>query len=204
MSKVFPEILVKLMCLRLKLYNKEKEKVKKMLQAAPGRVSLTSDLWSSMITDGYLSLTAHFIDKHWNLKKRLLNYTIMPPPHTGVNLCEKIYELLCEWGIEHKVFAMTLDNASSNICFINLLISQLNIRNLLVSDGEYMHIRCCAHILNLVVQKDLKDIDHCIEKIRESIKYLKNSQVRKKKFKECVKNMAIVGRKGSRQDCPTR
>lgn len=45
---------------------------------------------------------------------------------------------------------------------------------------------------------------NALKKIRESVKYLKNSQVRKKKFKECVKNMAIVGRKGLRQDCPTR
>ena len=187
-----------------KLYNTEKGKLKCMLQSSPGRISLTSDLWSSIISDGYLSLTAHFLDKNWNLQKRVLNYTIMPPSHTAMNLTEKIYSLLCEWGIEHKVCAMTLDNASNNICFINLLISQLNVRNLLVSNGDYVHIRCCAHILNLVVQEGLKVISGCLQNIRETIKYLKGSPMRKEKFVECVKLMAIELKKGLRQDCTTR
>lgn len=187
-----------------KLYNREKERLKYMLQSCPGRISLTSDLWSSMISDGYLSLTAHFLDKDWILQKRVLNYSIMPPPHTAVNLTDKIYSLLCEWGIEHKVFAVTLDNASANICFINLLISRMNIRNLLVSNGDYVHIKCCAHILNLVVQEGLKVIPNCLEHIRMSIKYLKGSSMRKMKFIECVNIMAIDLKKGLRQDCSTR
>ncbi|WOG84027.1 hypothetical protein DCAR_0103207 [Daucus carota subsp. sativus] len=46
-----------------KLYAREKERLKSLLQSSPGRIFLTSDLWSSIILDGYLSLTAHFVDK---------------------------------------------------------------------------------------------------------------------------------------------
>ena len=74
----------------------------------------------------------------------------MLPLHTALNVAEKIYSLLCEWGIEYKICVMMLDNASNNICFINLLMSQLNENKLLVSNGDYVHIRCCMHILNLV------------------------------------------------------
>ncbi len=68
----------------LKAYQREKLKIKAMFEQVSGRVSLTSDLWSSCISDGYMCLTTHFIDKDWRLQKRILNFCFMPPPHTGV------------------------------------------------------------------------------------------------------------------------
>jgi hypothetical protein len=60
-----------------------------MLNASPGRVCLTSDLWTSLTTDGYMCLTSHFLNKNWVLHKRVLNFSLMPPPHNGISLCEK-------------------------------------------------------------------------------------------------------------------
>lgn len=42
-----------------------------------------------------------------------------------------------------------------------------------------MYIRCCAHIINLIMQDGLKAIDVVVYKIRESTKYVRGSQVRK-------------------------
>jgi hypothetical protein len=100
------------------LHMREKQKVKVMLNGCPGRICLTSDLWTSLTTDGYMCLTAHFIDKNWVLTKRVLNFSFMPPPHNDISLCEKTYNLLEEWGIETKVFSITLDNASSNDVYV--------------------------------------------------------------------------------------
>ena len=75
-----------------------------MLKSVLGRISLTSDLWTSIIIDGYMCLTAYFLDKNWVLHKRVLNFCLMPPPHNGIFLSEKIYNLLCEWGIENNFF----------------------------------------------------------------------------------------------------
>lgn len=86
----------------------------------------------------------------------------MPPPHSGVALCEKIYTLLCEWGIESKLFSMTLDNASANNVFVDLLKSQLTLREALLCEGEFFHIRCCVHILHLIAQDSLKEIDESV------------------------------------------
>ena len=38
----------------LKMHSKEKVKVKSLLESIPSRISLTSDLWSSITTDGYI------------------------------------------------------------------------------------------------------------------------------------------------------
>ncbi|KZV40262.1 hypothetical protein F511_29621 [Dorcoceras hygrometricum] len=115
----------------------------------------------------------------------------MPPPHSGVELVAKLFEFLKEWGIEKKVFSLTLDNASSNDNMQDILKEQLSLHNSLLCDGEFFHIRCSAHILNLIVQEGLKVATASLNKIRESVKYVKDSESRMKKFEECV--VAIGG-----------
>lgn len=110
-----------------------------MLEAAPGRISFTFDAWTSLTSDGYVCLPAHFIDKNWSLKKRVLNFSFMPPPHSGVPLSEKLYGLFCEWGVENKVFSVTLDNAAANSVSVDMLREQLNLKGVLLCNGDVFH-----------------------------------------------------------------
>ena len=61
-----------------------------------------------------MCLIAHYADSNWKLYSRVLNFRHLEPPHTGSSLCEIVLELLSYWGIQHKTFSITLDNASSN------------------------------------------------------------------------------------------
>ena len=97
-----------------------------------------------------------------------------------------------------------MDNASANDVSVDLLKNQLIENNALIFYGSFFHIHCCAHVLNLVVQKGLKDIDSVVKKIRESVKYVRGSQIRKKKFLECVNLVGLDSKRGLRQDVPTR
>jgi hypothetical protein len=99
---------------------------------------------------------------------------------------------------------VTLDNASSSDVSVDMLRTQLNIKKVLVCQGDLFHLRCCAHVLNLIVQDGLKEIDGVVQKIRECIKYVKGSQGRKVKFFDSIKQMSLDGKKGLRQDVPTR
>ncbi|KAG6721372.1 hypothetical protein I3842_03G109000 [Carya illinoinensis] len=112
----------------VKIYHREKERIKCFLNDSLDRISLTSDLWTSITTNGYICFTTHFLNKKWVLEKMVLNFSFMPPPHNNISLSEKIYNLLCEWGIQHKIFALTFDNASSNDVLVELLRTQLNIK----------------------------------------------------------------------------
>jgi hypothetical protein len=47
----------------IKMHMLEKQKVKSLLNVCPGRISLTSDLWTSLTTDGYICLTAILLTK---------------------------------------------------------------------------------------------------------------------------------------------
>ncbi|KAG5562769.1 hypothetical protein RHGRI_005483 [Rhododendron griersonianum] len=173
------------------------------LRSLPGRVCLTFDLWTSIATNGYMSLTAHFIDANWVLHMRFLNFSYMPPPHSGVALKEKVYDLLGKWGIENKLFSFTLDNASANDVLVDLLKNHLNLNSALVDKGSCFHNCCYVHILNLVVQVGLKEID-VVDKIRECVKNMKGSQARKQKLLDCVAQYSLDFKRGLRQDVPTR
>ena len=184
----------------LKMYKKEKEKLRSELGEVSGRISLTSDCWTSITTDGYISLTAHFVDKFWCVQKRILNFCFMAPPHTGIHFSSHVFNLLKEWGIQKKIFSLTLDNASNNDVFAENLKWELE----LLSEGDFFRVRCCAHILNLIVQDGLKEIDDAVIKVRETVKYCKGSQTRKQKFLSCVAHVELESGKGLKQDVPTR
>ncbi|XP_061373411.1 zinc finger BED domain-containing protein RICESLEEPER 2-like [Gastrolobium bilobum] len=188
----------------LKLYKREKDRLLDMLKDNSSRVCLTSDLWTSLTTDGYICLTVHFVDKNWHLQKRVLNFGFMPPPHNGISLAEKIHMFLKDWGLETKVFSITLDNASANDVCVQFLRDQLLVGGGLLGYGEFFHLRCCAHVLNLIVQEGLKEVDESMVKVRESIKYVKGSQARKQKFLDCVGHSSLGSKRGLRQDVPTR
>lgn len=73
----------------LRMFKSEKQKLQSLLSSVQGRICLTSDLWTSVCTNGYLALTAHFVDQDWRLNKRVINFCHMPPPHSGIALSEK-------------------------------------------------------------------------------------------------------------------
>ena len=106
----------------------------------------------------------------------------MPPSQMGTFLLEKILIFLEEWGIEKKIFSMTLDNESNNDNCQDFIKKKLNEGGLLLSDSIFFHVRCGAHILNLIIQEGLKVIGDLVInsmiKIRETMKYLKGSESR--------------------------
>ncbi|XP_026459235.1 zinc finger BED domain-containing protein RICESLEEPER 1-like [Papaver somniferum] len=83
--------------------------------------------------------------------------------------------------------------------------SRLVAKNILLNDGKFFHVRCCAHILALIVKEGLKEIDPAVLKIRASVKSLKKSQVIKQKFLDIVNTLGMCGiKRGIRQDVKTR
>ena len=58
-----------------KRYEIEKLKLKEMFACYQGRVSFTSDLWTSRSqVRGYICLTAHYIDEKWKLHSHILAF----------------------------------------------------------------------------------------------------------------------------------
>ena len=77
-----------------KLYVENKERLKECLAHIQGRICLTCDLWTACTNEGYLCLTAHYVDLDWKLSSKILAFCDMQPPHSGYELSKKIIEIL--------------------------------------------------------------------------------------------------------------
>ncbi|KAM3266747.1 hypothetical protein P3L10_003742 [Capsicum annuum] len=71
-------------------------------------------------------------------------------------------------------------------------------------EGQHLHVRCMAHILNLIVQDGLKEIDKFVKRVRQAVKYVKQFAARVKKFKECCESQLITCNKSLCLDVSTR
>uniref|UniRef100_A0A1J3FJV6 Putative AC transposase n=1 Tax=Noccaea caerulescens TaxID=107243 RepID=A0A1J3FJV6_NOCCA len=69
-----------------------------------------------------------------------------------------------------------------------ILKDRLNLDKNLVCEGDYFHIRCCAHILKLIVQDGLDVISTALSKIRDTVKYIKASTSRRIQLADCVES----------------
>ena len=79
------------------------------------KISLTTDLWKSQNQKiEYMVLIGHYIDTEWLLQKRILSFVHVPPPRRGIDIADAIFKCLKEWGIEGKIFIVSIDNASYN------------------------------------------------------------------------------------------
>ncbi|KAG8493118.1 hypothetical protein CXB51_010630 [Gossypium anomalum] len=88
-----------------------------------------------------------------------------PQSHKGESIGMVIEKCLLNWGID-KLFTVTVDNASSNDVAIGYLRKKFNPRGGLVQNGKYLHMRCMAHIVNLIVVEGLKEMNKSVERVR--------------------------------------
>ena len=85
---------------------------------------------------------------------------------------------------------------------IKLLLNKLDISSLMLS-GSMLHMRCVAHILNLIVQDGLSLIGDGIEMIRDSVIYWTGSPKRRQKFDENARQLYLQCTKELVLDCKT-
>ncbi|CAN1292722.1 Putative AC9 transposase [Linum perenne] len=130
------------------------------------RVSLTTDMWQSNQTIGYMVVTCHLMDEDWRLQKCLLDFCAVPPPHYGLVIPDALHKCLVNWDLEKKVWTITVDNATSNDVAMRTLTGTLTYLDKLSLDCDLFHVCCCAHIMNILVQCGLKKIEGIIENVR--------------------------------------
>ena len=83
-----------------------------------------------------------------------------------------------------KYFYCTVDNASSNDTALGFFKKKLMSWGTSAVILKYVHMRCIAHILNLVVNEGLKEAGISVKRVREAVRYVSNSPARLHKFRE--------------------
>ncbi|KAF7146056.1 hypothetical protein RHSIM_Rhsim04G0131400 [Rhododendron simsii] len=116
---------------------------------------------------------------------------------------KKIEACLLERNIG-GVFTITTDNASSNDTAIRYLVKKTKDWKGTILGHDYLHVRCSAHILNLIVSDGLEERAPSIACIREVVRYVRSSLCRLDSFKKCVLKEKIESKKYLCLDVPTR
>lgn len=71
-------------------------------------------------------------------------------------------------------------------------------------EQQILHVRCCAHIVNLVVKSGLEEHNASISKIRSTIKFVRSSPSRLKIFKNYAELEKISSKSPLTLDLETR
>ncbi|KAK0582279.1 hypothetical protein LWI29_023697 [Acer saccharum] len=123
----------------------------------------------------------------------------------GETIGKCIEQVLLDWGID-RIFTITVDNASANqtaIFYVQRKLKSWNVDGLIL-DGKYLHLRCCAHIVNLIVNDGLKEMHDSVVAIRNAVKFVKSSPSRFQNFKKYVEREKIQDKGLVVLDVPTR
>ncbi|CAN1256584.1 Putative AC transposase [Linum perenne] len=186
------------------MYRAERSRIMKEMEGTKSRIAITTDMWTATNQKrGYMAVTAHYIDNTWNLRSYLMRFLYVPAPHTGERLAARLSECLIEWNIDSKLSTITLDNCTTNDSLIEFVKRKLVLSDL-IKDGSLLHMRCSAHIINLIVKDGLDVIRDGIEKIRASVLYWTCTPRRVEKFKDTARQLQITFEKALVMDCSTR
>ncbi|MED6171676.1 hypothetical protein PIB30_117591 [Stylosanthes scabra] len=188
----------------MEIYTREKQTVYNMISKLQGRINLSIEMWSSVESCSYLCIAAHYIDEGWALQKKILNFVTLDPSHTEDLLPEVIIKCLNEWDIDCKLFALTLDDFSIDDDITLRIKQHISEKRPNISTRQLLDIRSAAHLLSSMVQDVMDALHEVIEKIRDSIRYIRSSQVVQGKFNEIAQQAGINSQKALFLDFPSQ
>ena len=148
--------------------------------AASNAHAITTDAWTSMAAEGYITMTIHYISpEDYTLKARVLDTNRVAEDHTAENLNKELGETINEFGIKKEGLAIITDNAANIVKACKL--------------GGYSHVGCFAHALNLAVQKGtaIPEASRIIGKCRQIVSFFNKSDKKMTQLKSAEEDLKL-------------
>ena len=142
------------------------------------RHAFTTDAWTSMATEGYITTTCHYIDpRTMTLQERVLDTKRVTESHTAENLAAEMKSDAKIWNLKDPV-AVT-DNAA------NIMGA--------CDKAEYPHFGCFAHTLNLAVNRALEvsEVSKLVGKCRKVVAFFKMSDQKTSQLKSAEATLEL-------------
>ncbi|KAK9671354.1 hypothetical protein RND81_12G024200 [Saponaria officinalis] len=159
----------------MKMFGTEKTLLRKGLEENISRISITTDMW----------------------------FAYVPCPHNKETLTQVLLDTLNMYNIAEKVSSIVVDNCTTNDAMMDVLKPKFDARYTMLN-GEFLHMRCSAHILNLVVQDGMNVIGGAIEKIRDCVSFWTATPKRIEMFENKVRSVKHEFTRRLALDCKTR
>ncbi|XP_073132368.1 zinc finger BED domain-containing protein DAYSLEEPER-like [Henckelia pumila] len=184
-------------------YLREKNNIQKVIDRMPGRVCLMLDLWSACRNMGYMFVTGQFIDGDWKLQRKLLNVIMEPYPDSDTAFSHSVAACLSDWSMDGKLFSVTINQPLNNFS-VDKLTTMLSVRNPLLLHGQLLVQSCLARILSSMVQDALTSLQGTVKKVRDSVKYVKLSELHGDKFLDLKQQLQLPSAKSLAVDNRTK
>ena len=146
-----------------KSYNCLVADLKSELSDSPN-TAFTHDIWSSLNTQSYGTVTVHFVSKQWALSSKVLETKLFPGSHTAEAISKSLKDTLVqEWGLKIENLIGVTDNAANEKRAFDIL--------------NCSRLSCMGHNINLSVKADLgvSEIDRLVGKGRSLVSYFHKS-----------------------------
>ena len=101
-------------------YKEVKARVKNQLNSA-SHICLTTDIWISRTSQGYITVTCHFINESWKMQSFVLETFNLCVSHTAENIAAELKRIADEWEITAKVVALVTDNAANVVAAVRIV-----------------------------------------------------------------------------------
>ncbi|XP_039287793.1 E3 SUMO-protein ligase ZBED1-like [Nilaparvata lugens] len=155
----------------------------KELLCSVNSLCLTTDIWTETMSEkSYLGVTVHFFK---DTKAINLNLAVkeLKLSHTSDYISEVLGGICEEWGIKASAIQCIVTDNGANIVAAAKRFA-----------GERSQLPCFAHTLNLVLETatDHDSIKEIIKKVREIVKWVKNSVNISDKLREIQVNSGIA------------
>ncbi|KZV50209.1 zinc finger BED domain-containing protein DAYSLEEPER-like [Dorcoceras hygrometricum] len=184
-------------------YLREKQSIQKVIMGVPGRICLTLDMWSSCRTTGYVFVTGQFFDNDWKMHHKLLNVIMEPYPDSDTAFSHSVAACLSDWSMDGKLFSVTINQPLSERAIDNLR-ALLSVKNPLMLSGQLLLENCLARSLSSIVRDALYTAKGIVDKVRDSVKYVKTSESLEEKFLDLKQKLQVPSSKNLVLDDQTK
>jgi hypothetical protein len=130
-------------------------------------------------------------------------FIYVPAPNTGDVISDVLYDALQDWHIQNKVSTVTLDNCTTNDNLMDKMQDKMSLPSLMLK-VKLLHMRCAAHIINLIVRDGMSVMEEGIERVRDSVGFWCATPKRHERFERTVAQMHLKYNKRIALDCKTR
>ncbi|GBB83514.1 hypothetical protein RclHR1_10210009 [Rhizophagus clarus] len=96
-------------------YKTANKLMKNMLNSTCNNTSITTDLWTSCVQNGYIRITCHYLTDQIELRDIMLCIEPIKYPHTGSHIRETIKTKLIEFNLIDKITTIITVNGSNMI-----------------------------------------------------------------------------------------
>ncbi|MBW0523481.1 hypothetical protein O181_063196 [Austropuccinia psidii MF-1] len=127
-----------------KMYLFHQEHLSNILSDNNTFVSFTNNTWKSPNMRAFMAITAHFLNKDFNLQSVILGLIDLNGDHSGTSLAQHLMEILRQYNLKDRIISITSDNASFNTQMANIIQTMTP-----AFSADTQAIGCMAHTLHL-------------------------------------------------------